>query len=525
MKYSQELKSLGYLLIALLFISSCQSSYKDFDDLLVGADRLVKNPYGRVPLGAELSLRTKEPSRLSIRVKGDIPVEHTFSDFKELHQVPVLGLYPSRKNEVEVRLELESGDTFTKVYEVQTETLPSTFPEIEIVKRDKVLMEEGMHLFDMLIANNGKFLSYFILFDDNGEIRWYMNMSERGQITYSGDKNDKGSWLYLDWINVFEINDLGKEIRASQLYNFAGNHHIEDAGDGKWLFGGSRKDANFTNIRGQKLTTRFDHVVEWDYVNNKPSKSWDLAEHLDVDRMIYNPDYSMNFEEDWFHLNSIAKANNGDLIASGRNQGALKVSDDNELIWILSPKYKWGRAGRDNKGIDPSQYVLKAIDQNGKPFAEDVQKGLKGTDEFEWSTGQHALNILPNNHLLLFDNGLSRDFKGQPTYSRAVEYEIDDEAKTIKQVWQYGKERGLDMYSPITSDVDVLAKTGNRLITAGNIRAAEDKPHAKMIEITYPNNQVVFEAKIYFKDQNGNGQKSWAQFDLVFKGERHRLYD
>ncbi len=132
---------------------------------------------------------------------------------------------------------------------------------------------------------------------------------------------------------------------------------------------------------------------------------------------------------------------------------------------------------------------------------------------------------MPNGNLLIFDNGLSRNFERKPTYSRAVEYKIDDDKRTIQQVWQYGKERGLDMYSPITSDVDVLEQTGNRLIVAGNIRASSDRPHAKMIEITYPANEVVFEAKIYFKDLNGDGTKSWAQFDLVFKGKRHRLYD
>jgi arylsulfate sulfotransferase len=104
-----------------------------------------------------------------------------------------------------------------------------------------------------------------------------------------------------------------------------------------------------------------------------------------------------------------------------------------------------------------------------------------------------------------------------------VEYRIDEEGMTIEQVWQYGKERGTDLYSPITSDVDYLPQTGNRLITSGNIRAGAGVARATIVEVTYPNNQVVFEADIEFKDQLGSGEKSWGQFDLVFRGERYPL--
>lgn len=36
-------------------------------------------------------------------------------------------------------------------------------------------------------------------------------------------------------------------------------------------------------------------------------------------------------------------------------------------------------------------------------------------------------------------------------YSRAVVYKIDQKARTVEQVWQYGKERGFAWYSPVTS--------------------------------------------------------------------------
>ena len=40
----------------------------------------------------------------------------------------------------------------------------------------------------------------------------------------------------------------------------------------------------------------------------------------------------------------------------------------------------------------------------------------------------------------------------------------------------------------------------------------------------YPDNEVVFEATVSFKDAKGTGERAWAQFDLVYRGERYPLY-
>ena len=39
-------------------------------------------------------------------------------------------------------------------------------------------------------------------------------------------------------------------------------------------------------------------------------------------------------------------------------------------------------------------------------------------------------------------------------YSRAVVYKIDQKKMTVEQIWEYGKERGHDWYSPVTSLVE-----------------------------------------------------------------------
>lgn len=514
-----------YLLFitSVLFISSCSNEPQPLENILTGTIKTQLNPYERVPLGAQLSFVTKKDCRVDIEVLGDIPVKRSFPSFSKFHEVPVIGLYPGADNTLKVTLTTENNRIYSGELQINTDPLPAVLPTMEVTKIDRNFMEPGFHLVDMLIANNGRFLTYTLIFDDNGVIRWFMDMSDIGQIVYTTHRLKNGNWLYLNWQDLLEIDDLGQIVKKEQVQGYGGNHEIIELQNGRLLIGASRRDSKIIR-EGKEVATRFDHVILWDRNQNRTLGEWNLRDVLDVDRTVYPPDYSLDFASDWFHINSIAQSpEDNSLVISGRNQGVLKVDENNNLQWILAPHRSWGKAGFDGSGFETSDYLLTAIDANGKALPEEIQQGTAGADDFEWSTGQHAITILDNGNILMFDNGLMRNFKPELTYSRAVEYRIDAEKKTIQQVWQYGKERGLNMFSPITSDVDLLPQTGNRLITAGNVRRGELPPHAKLVEITYPDNQVVFEANIYFKDALGTKAEQWAQFDLVFRGERYLL--
>ncbi|MTB50648.1 aryl-sulfate sulfotransferase [Lewinella sp. W8] len=519
----QTLKGLTIYTLCFLFLVGCNQDPRSIDEVLLGPIDAVVNPYGRVPLGAELTFRTEEPCWVSITVPGDIPVTREFPRPAKNHSVPVLGLYPGQDNPVEITLTTESGTVYTGTTNLTTQPLPATFPEVDVTVVNRERMESGFHLMDLLIANDGKFLPYTVLFDDRGTVRWFMDMSENGQITYTTHRLSNGNWLYLNWIDILEVDDLGKTIRQEQMWGNAGNHEVLEMPNDQLLMGGSKKDS-YVIRDGQEVPTRFDHVVLWDRKNNRTVRDWDMREVLDVDRSIFPGDYGMNPATDWFHVNSITvdPADNG-ILVSGRNQGVVKVNQDNQLQWIFAPLVAWDKAGLDGKGLTTSEYLLRAVDANGNLYPPAVQQGVESAEDFDWPMGQHALNVLPNGNLLLFDNGLRRNYQPDPSYSRAVEYQIDAARGTVTQVWEYGKQRGLEMYSPITSDVDDLPVTGNRLITSGNVRKGSLPPHAKMVEVTYPDNEVVFEANIFFKDALGSGEADWAQFDLVFRGERYDL--
>ena len=96
--------------------------------------------------------------------------------------------------------------------------------------------------------------------------------------------------------------------------------------------------------------------------------------------------------------------------------------------------------------------------QNGKKVA---CEGSTCEGDFDWSWTQHTgwrIDSKSNKdvfYLSVFDNGDSRGME-QPAlpemkYSRAVVYKIDQKAGTVEQIWEYGKERGHEWYSPVTS--------------------------------------------------------------------------
>ena len=244
----------------------------------------------------------------------------------------------------------------------------------------------------------------------------------------------------------------------------------------------------------------------------------------DVDRQVFPPDYGQDFAADWFHVNSIVPLpQDAGLIVSGRNQGILRVDRKNNLQWILAPHKGWDKAGFDGNGLDTKKYLLEAVDANGRAYPENVQEGT-ALDDFVWPTGQHSVHLLDNGDILVFDNGLSPGFQTKERFSRAVEYRVDAVNKQVEQVWSFGREEGLNLFTPVTSSVYTMEKTHNILITAGNVRLGELPPHARMLEITYPDKKVVFEANLYLKDAKGTKAAEWAQFDLVYRGHRFDLF-
>lgn len=162
----------------------------------------------------------------------------------------------------------------------------------------------------------------------------------------------------------------------------------------------------------------------------------------------------------WAHVNSVSYDKFDDsIIISSRHQNAIvKIGRDKKIKWILGAHKGWKDEFR--------KYLLQPVDNKGKKIVcEDDYSKCPGyeNDEggFDFTWTQHTAYIINEmskkgiTYITVFDNGDSRGME-QPAfatlkYSRAVVYKIDEKKMSVEQVWEYGKQRGHEWYSPVTS--------------------------------------------------------------------------
>ncbi len=512
-KLVKGLRHFSLLLLVGLIFFSCSDERLEYQIIS------EPNPYVIAPLTAELQISTKLPSSISVKVLGPSPIERSFDSIATKHQIPVLGLYPDHLNEIAVTIQYQEGSV-TDTVRVQTRPLPDVFPEIEINKLNRDEMEIGLHACDIHFANNGKFRSMPFIFDDQGAVRWYLDLSPYGAMMAPFQRLSDGNLLMVTRHQLHEFDMMGKVLGMAQINDNYGMHHdvVEIPGD-RLLICVGKRDARIL-IDGEILVSDSDYIILYDRKNQRILKEWDLAKHLDVSR----DDLNFFRKGDWLHMNGLAfDALDGSIIVSGKNQGLVKISWNDQLQWILAPHKNWGKAGRTAQGPDTRPFLLKAVDSTGASYAQAVQLGNQSRDDFDFPWGPHAPEYMPNGNLMVFDNGTYRNFNDENRYSRAVEYKIDEENKTVEQVWQYGKERQEDFYSSIVSDVDYFMGTRNVLITSGYLHP-RDNHSAKIVEIDYDTKEELFEATLYLKTLNGDRTVGgWGQTDILYRSDRMRL--
>jgi arylsulfate sulfotransferase len=112
----------------------------------------------------------------------------------------------------------------------------------------------------------------------------------------------------------------------------------------------------------------------------------------------------------------------------------------------------------------------------------------------------------------VFDNGWGRDFaptKLSGNYSRAVEYKVDEAEGTVEQVWQYGKERGDEWYSPITSVVAYRADTDTQFIYSASVNyLTPEKLTTVLNEVRRGSQEVAVELKVHSRQPGSVGYRA-----------------
>ena len=459
------------------------------------------NPHNIAPLTAELKINTNmvaQVSKVSYTVLGKSPIKQSFEMLNDSLSIPIVGLYPGTTNKVLIELYSKNG-VITDTVKLKTKPLPIIFPKIEINKIDRSKMEQGLHGCDIHFANFGKFRSMPIIFDDQGIVRWFMDFSFTNEMTSPFQRLKDGNILVVTRHDIYELDMLGKIIKKTTIDDNYGMHHdAVELPNGQLLICVGKRDA-YIDLGGEAIQSDSDYT-SFEFKDGKIFRGGD-----------------------WLHMNALLfDEKDQSIIISGKHQGIVKISMDNKLKWILSPKQNWGLSGRNGNGNDTNPFLLTAIDENDNPFSKRIQTGQESHPKFDFPWGQHAPKFLPNGNLIVFDNGSHRNFDDDYNYSRAVEYEINDDKKTVKQIWQYGKERGEEMFASIVSDVDYLPNSKNILVTSGHI-LPKSNHSGKIIEVDKETGKEIFEATLYYRSVNGQKINGWGQMDILYRSQRLNL--
>lgn len=465
---------------------------------LILEEEVLLNPSGYAPLSALIHLKTKEDVWVRLKVLGrDGALSDVHQEFPETGNqlsIPVHGLYAGWENSVELTFfDTEGSNLGTQAYRIQTQQPLGALPLITIQQAHREAMAEGMTLVSYFGHNGAMFPQRPFIFDSFGKIRWYLDYGthpELNSLFYDDgvERLSNGNFFFgsggtgfgANAANrIYEIDLFGNVINSWPMPGYGFHHEVFEKPNGNFL----------VTVNKLGAATIEDHIIEIDRDTKEILKEWDLNQSLQNNRTAWTTD-----GQDWFHANAILfDETDGTIIVSGRTQGIVKLTEDNQPVWILAPHRGWGQAGN---GQELVPFLLQPLDAAGQAISDGtVLEGTANHPDFEWPWYPHAPERMPNGDLLVFDNGDTRNYSGIDLYSRAVSYRIDDADKTIRQQWQYGKDRGVETYSRIVSDVDFLEPYGHVLFSPGAI-VNLGAPVGKSIEIDYATGEVLFEATI-----------------------------
>jgi arylsulfate sulfotransferase len=390
----------------------------------------------KAPLSALARIESREPGRVSLAIRGrdDNDLVVSFDTVSASHRLPVLGLYPDYDNKVEITLTTARGRVYRRTVEVKTPPLPTIFPEIRLERHLPELMAPGMTFLHLAhYDEEGNFHPLTCAVDEFGKVRWFYE----GRIGHVLKRLKNGKMLIHDTDTLIEMNMLGEPTGRSWKADTGIHHDALELPDGN-LLALSTAPGSFE-----------DGMIEFDRESAEHLRYWDFREILDAGR----PLQPRNLEEkDWLHLNGLSyDATRDSVVLSGRDQSAVFSIDrqTGALNWILGSHRHWSERFRG--------FLLQP--RGGK---------------FDWPWGQHAPMVDPADpdRLLVYDNGNKRSYddplEPADNYSRAVEYEIDDTAMEVRQIWEYGRRYGSERYTPFIGDANYLAN-GNRLVCFGGI--------------------------------------------------------
>lgn len=469
---------------------------------------VMVDPYDMNPLSALVMFAADKASDYQISVVS----KNAYASWNTtVHQeaglviLPVIGLYAGQINTVLIQT---SNQTVT--VEIETERLPADFQTLTVIESQPEQMAPGFTLFVACFDH-----SYTALLDHDGEVRAYFSNTRmahgtsvitlsNGHLLATGDELKQ---VPYNMTSLWEMDWLGKIYKEIEIPN--GVHHdISELPNGD-ILAVSNHAAMF------ETGTREDVALIIDHQTGVIKKTYDFRTILDEHRdpfTNFHPNIINALNIDWMHMNAAIYDPQHDwLIVSSPIQSQVVAinAQTNEIQWILGP-----HEGYEGSSSFLAPYLLTPIDTN-----------------FEWQWAQHHPMIMADVDrdpdtldLMMLDNGQVRSFTQangvapENNSSRAVHYRIHLINKTVEQIWEYGQERGNELYAAFLGDANAM-DNGNTLIAFGGQLKQNGIPvdkivdgvlgeaiiHSRIVEVDQ-NNHVVFEIAVLNNDQTTSAE-------------------
>ena len=486
------------------------------------APELVVNPSGAEPLAAALTFETPMPVSAEITITGGgrswtVP---TPAEPAARHSYALLGMRAGQSHNVGLTLLEAGGALHRDVWHSSFETgqLPADFPELKLTVNDTAAMEPGYTFFGIRKSHRTGAAGYGVIaaLDAEGEVVW---VCDTGHTVGEIKRLQNGNLIYLTFDNrAIEIDMLGNRICqwfAANAHNAgdfeasktsipvqatAFHHDILELENGNLVilnvetrdFPDYWSSETDPDAPPAPATVVGDVITEFRR-NGEIAGNWRLMDILDPKRIGYGSlaEYwirkGIPNSMDWSHSNSVVLDPSDDsFIVSVRHQDAIVKfrRDTGALVWILGPHDAW-RAPWSDRLLAP-------------------QGGL------DWPYHQHHATITSRGSILLFDNAnhqalpFAAKRAAADSYSRAVEFAVDADAMTARQVWSFGDNEAERYYCPFICGAEELPLTDNVLVCfGGNLSDGDgrvfDDPQTgfgwvRLAEVTRgPDPRLVFE--------------------------------
>jgi hypothetical protein len=334
-------------------------------------------------------------------------------------------------------------------------TVPQDIPHYTLTTT-KSNPSEGYIFVAPFYWTKAKVGSYLLILNDQGQLVYYQSAADALD-AWDFKKLPNGLLSYYDQKNsTFYLMDSHYQVvdtyQAGDGY-YADLHELQILPNGNALLmaydaetidmskyvPGGKTNATVVGLVIQELDPSKHVIFEW--------RSWDHFSIFDSTSSLTDGYI------DLIHGNSLALANDGNLLLSSRNLDEVTKIDlqTGDVIWRLG--------GKEN--------MFKFV--NSPTFAY-----------------QHDVRQLPNGNLTVFDN---QGTQQSPLPSSGMEYQLDEINKTVTQVW--GFTHTPPVFGTFMGNVQQLAD-GNKVIGWGAPSQASGYAFVTMTEVD-PNNQTVSE--------------------------------